>query len=101
MRFVVGPNSKQLRALRNTVCGFSLLNFRGAEVTKVASAHAGCHENAVEESPSGIRSLRRGMNLRNGNSTRMENVNQLNFECVRNKNSIAVFIIRLRRVYQA
>jgi hypothetical protein len=99
MRCDAGPESNQLTALGNRMCGFLAEDSRGVEAAVAASTHAG-HEVAEGERSSSHRGkphkriLRRKITLQSGL------VDQLKFEFTRNKNSMTVFMIRLRRVYR-
>jgi hypothetical protein len=100
MRFNVGPKSNQLTALGNTTYDFPTDDSRGVEAAVAASTHAG-HNEAEEERSSNHRSQSHRRTSRKKISLRVDLVDQLNFEFTRNKDSMAVFMIRLRRVYQA
>ena len=101
MRFNVGPEINQLTAIRNAMIDyFSTVHSRGVEAAAAASTRAG------HKGPEGDRSShhRRHTHRRNLNKVSILNtdsLDQLNFEFARNKNSMTVFMIRLRRVYRA
>lgn len=100
MRSNVGPKSNQLTAIGNAMDGFAAVHSRGVEAATAASTHAGHKER--EEKQSGNHWIQfRSRTLRKKISVQTDLVDQLNFEFARNKNSMTVFMIRLRRVYQA
>jgi len=100
MRFNVWPKSNQLAAFGNSTDGFAADHSRGVEAAKAASTHAGLNEAEKERSR-----IHRGQphrrNLQKITILSTDLDDQLNFEFARNKNSMNVFMIRLRRVYQA
>jgi hypothetical protein len=105
VRFNVGPKSNQLTALGNTMCDFPMNDSRGVEAASAASTHAGFNEAmgykyTIEKCRTGFgfAALAEFAQRISDESKKMD---QLNFESAGNKNSIDVFIIRLRRVYQA
>jgi hypothetical protein len=100
MRFNMGPKSNQLTALGNMMCDFPADDSRGVEVATAASTHAG-HKGVEEERSSNPRRQSHRRNLHKVSILNTDSVEQLNFEFARNKNSMKVFMIRLRRVYQA
>jgi hypothetical protein len=81
------------------MCGFPLDDSRGVEAASAASTHAG-QEESEEGRLSNHRSQSHRRNLHKISILGADLVDQLNFEFVRNKNSMSVFMIRLRRVYQ-
>jgi hypothetical protein len=99
MRFDVGPESNQLTAIGNSVDGFAEVHSRGVEAAVAASTHAGHKEGEEKQSDNHCSQLR-VRTLRKKISVQTGLVDQLNFEFMQNKNSMAVFMIRLRRVYQ-
>lgn len=99
MRFDVGPESNQLTAPGNTMCGFPEDDSRGVEAATAASTHAG-HKMEEEKQSSHSGSRTHGRISHKKISLIMGSVHQLNFEFTRNKNSMTVFMIRLRRVNQ-
>ena len=102
MRFDVRPKSNQLTAIGNSTHGFAEVHSRGVEAALAASTHAGHkHKEAEKERSSNHRSQSRSRKLRKVSILGSDSGDQLNFELVRNKNSMAVFMIRLRRVYRA
>jgi hypothetical protein len=100
MRFDVRPKSNQLTAIGNSTDSFFTDDSRGVEVAFAASTHAG-HEEAKEERSINPRESMHGRTMHKKISLMVDSVDQLNFEFKRNKNSMGVFTIRLRRVYQA
>ena len=100
MRFDVRPKSNQLTAIGNSTHGFAEVHSRGVEAALAASTHAGRKE-AEEERSHKYRSQSRVRNLGKVSILGSDSGDQLNFELVRNKDSMAVFMIRLRRVYRA
>jgi hypothetical protein len=80
--------------------GVDAVNSWGVEAAAAASTHAG-HKKA-EEKPSNIHRGRfHNGTLHKKISLTVGLAEQLNFEFARNKNSMNVFTIRLRRVYRA
>jgi hypothetical protein len=100
MRFIVWPKSNQLTAIGNVMDGFSADHSRGVEAATAASTHAG-HKEAEQEWSSVHRGQPHRRNLQKITILSADLDDQLNFEFARNKNSMNVFMIRLRRVYQA
>jgi hypothetical protein len=100
MRFNVGPQINQLTAIRNAMDDFfATVHSRGVEAAAAASTHAGYKEAGEERYGNhGSHSHRR--NLHKVSILRADSVDQLNFEFARNKNSMTVLTICLRRVYQ-
>jgi len=100
MRHNVGPKNNQLTAIGNAMDGFAAVHSRGVEAATAASTHAGLNEAEKERSR-----IHRGQphrrNLQKITILSTDLDDQLNFEFARNKNSMNVFMIRLRRVYQA
>ena len=101
MRCDAGPESNQLTALGNRMCGFLPDDSRGVEAAVGASTHAVHVEAEAEEERSKShhnklhkRNLCKEITLQSGL------VDQWNFAFTRNKNSMGVFTIRLRRVYR-
>ena len=99
MRFDARPKSNQLTAIGNSVDGFAEVHSRGVEAAVAASTHAG-HKEREEKQPDNHCGRLRGRTLRKKISVQTDLVDQLNFEFAQNKNSMSVFTIRLRRVYQ-
>jgi hypothetical protein len=99
LRCNVGPNGNQLTALENKKGVFSEVDSRGVEAAAAASAQA-VHTQANGKRPGNHRGRLRGRTLHKKISLQTDLVGQLNFEFIRNKNSMTVFMIRLRRVYQ-
>jgi len=96
MRFNVWPKSNQLAAFGNSTDGFAADHSRGVEAAKAASTHAG----RKEKDWTGNHPLQaRGRNLQKAGILTADFSNQLNFGFTRNKNSMTVFMHRLRRVY--
>ena len=100
MRHNVGPKSNQLTAIGNSMDGFAAVHSRGVEAATAASTHAG-HNGAEGERSSNHRRQSHRRNLNKVSILNSDSVDQLNFEFARNKNSMTVFMIRLRRVYRA
>jgi hypothetical protein len=80
--------------------GFAADHSWGVEAVTAASTHAG-HKGVEEERSSNPRRQSRRRNLHKVSILNTDSVEQLNFEFARNKNSMKVLMIRLRRVYQA
>jgi len=101
LRCNVGPKSNQLTALGNSIGGFVAEGSRGVEAAMAASTHA-CHSEAEANGiwSSNHVGRRHRRILHKKISLKVDLVDQLNFEFSRNKNSMGVFTIRLRRVYQ-
>ncbi len=99
MQCDAGPESNQLTALGNRMCGFLADDSRGVEAAVAASTHAG-HEEAEEERSKSHHNKLHKRNLRKEITLQSGLVDQLKFEFTRNKNSMNVFTIRLRRVYR-
>jgi hypothetical protein len=100
MRFIVGPKSNHLTAIGDSMRRFAADESRGVEAATAASAHAG-HKEAQQKWSSIHRGQPHRRNLQKITSLSADLEDQLNFEFARNKNSMNVFMIRLRRVYQA
>ena len=96
----VGPKSNQLTASGNAMDGLTAVHSRGVEAATAASTHAG-HKEAQQEWSSIHRGQPHRRNLQKITILSADLDDQLNFEFARNKNSMNVFMIRLRRVYQA
>jgi len=96
MRFNVVLEINQLKVIRNALNDyFAAVRSRGVEAAAAASTHAGHRVGReVQHSHSHTRNLRK-VSIQNADS-----FDQLNFEFVRNKNSMNDFMIRLRRVYR-
>jgi hypothetical protein len=99
LRCNVGPKSNQLTALGNSIGGFVAEGSRGVVAALAASTHA-CHSEANGKRSSNHVGRRHRRILHKKIRLRVDLVDQLNFEFSRNKNSMGVFTIRLRRVYQ-
>jgi hypothetical protein len=101
MQCDAGLEINQLTAIRNAMDDyFAAVHSRGVEAATVASTRPGHKEADADRS----RNHRRQSHRRNLNKVSILNsdsVDQLNFEFARNKNSMTVFMIRLRRVYRA
>jgi hypothetical protein len=100
VRFNVGPKSHQPTTLGNMTCDFPADDSRGVEAATAAPTHAG-HKGVQEERSSNPRRQSHRRNLPKVSILNPDPFDQLNFEFARNKNSMTVFMIRLRRVYQA
>jgi len=98
MRFDVRPKSNQLTAIGNAMDDLAAVHSRGVEAATAASTHAG-HEEGKRSSNHRGQPHRRKLQKISIHSADLDG--QLNFEFARNKNSMNVFMIRLRRVYQA
>ncbi len=98
MRFNLGPMTNQLTAIGNSMQSSVALDSQGVEAATAASTRAG-HKEAEEER---LRNHRSPSHRRNWSkvSILVADLVELNFEFGRNKNSMGVFTIRLRRVYQ-
>jgi hypothetical protein len=91
----------QLTAIRNAMDDyFAAVHARGVEAATAASTHAG-HKVAEGERLSNQRCQSHRRNLNRVSILNSDSVDQLNFEFARNKKSMTVFMIRLRRVYRA
>jgi hypothetical protein len=82
------------------VHGFAEVRSRGVEAAVAASTQAD-HKRAWGKILSDFRRQVRVQILQKETGLNADFAQQLNFEFTRNKNSIAVFMIRLRRVYRA
>jgi hypothetical protein len=101
MRFNVGLEINQLTVIRNAMHDyFAAVHCRGVEAATAASTHAGYKRVEGERSSNHRRHSHR-RNLNKVSILNSDSVEQLNFEFARNKNSMNVFMIRLRRVYRA
>ncbi len=101
MRFDVGLEINQLKAIRNAMDDyFAAVHSRGVEAATAASTHAG-HKEATKERHSHHRGHSHRRNLYKVTIQNAGSADHLNFEFVRNKNSMNVFMFRLRRVYRA
>jgi hypothetical protein len=100
MRHDVGPKSNQLTAVGNSVHGLVADHSQGVETATAASTHAGLNE-ADEQRSGNHCSQSRSRTVCKKIIVQTDLVDQLNFEFMHNKNSMAVFMIRLRRVYRA
>ena len=98
MKFYVWPMSNQLTAIGNAMDDLAAVHSRGVEAATAASTHAG-HEEGKRSSNHRGQPHRRKLQKISIHSADLDG--QLNFEFARNKNSMDVFMIRLRRVYQA
>ena len=99
LRSKVGPKINQLTAPLNSMRGLRAEHSRGVEAARAASTHADRKEAVGVRLDNHNRSSRRLQNLRKVLTLGADSVDQLNFEFARNKNSMAVFMLRLRRVY--
>jgi len=96
MRFNVWPKSNQPTAIGNSTHGFAADHSRGVEAATAASTHA-CRK---EKDWTGNHPLQaRSRNLQKVGILTADFSDQLNFGFARNKNSMPVFMHRLRRVY--
>ncbi len=100
MRFNIRPKINQLTALVDPMRIFFADHSRGAEAASAASAHAGRIMKEEEKRTHGNRHRPHRRKLRKVSILGADSADQLNFELARNKNSITVFTIRLRRVYR-
>jgi hypothetical protein len=101
MQFDVGLEINQLTAIRNAMDDyFAAVHSRGVEAATAASTRAG-HKGAEAERSSNHRRHSHRRNLNKVSILNSDSVEQLNLEFARNKNSMTVFMIRLRRVYRA
>ena len=101
MRFDVGLEINQLTAIRNAMADyFAAVHSRGVEAATAASTRAG-NNGAEGERSSNHRRHSHRRNLNKVSILNSDSFDQLNFEFARNKNSMTVFMIRLRRVYRA
>ena len=101
MRFNIRPKINQLTALVDPMRICFADHSCGVEAASAASAHAG--RKVKEEEEKRAQGLRKGAHRRKLHKVSIldgDSVDQLNFEFARNKNSMAVFMIRLRRVYR-
>jgi hypothetical protein len=92
----VRPKSNQLTANGNSRLVFVAENSRGVEAATAASTHAG---HKCEAGASHRLSRPQSRKLQKVSILSADFVDQLNFEFARNKNSITIFMHRLRRVY--
>jgi hypothetical protein len=101
MRFNVGPKINQLTVIRNAMhdC-FAAAHSRRVEAAMAASTRAG-RKGAQEGRSSNDRNQLHRRNMNKLSILNADSADQLNFEFARNKNSMNVFMIRLRRVYRA
>jgi hypothetical protein len=99
IRFKVGPKINQLTALVDRMRGLRADHTRGARAAAAARVHASSKEAAREQLDRNHSSWRRQGNFRKARIPGAGSVDQLNFEFARNKNSMTVFMLRLRRVY--
>ena len=101
MRFEIRPTINRLTALVDRLRIFFADHPRGVEAATAASTHAG--RKVKEEEEKRTQEIRKGAHRRKLHKVSIlggDSVDQLNFEFARNKNSMAVFMIRLRRVYR-
>jgi hypothetical protein len=96
MKFNVRPKSNQLTAIGNLTNGFDTKNSRGVEAATAASTHAGLKKKSG--SSHRLSQLHNGK-LQKASIPSADFCGQLNFEFAGNKNSMIVFMHRLRRVY--
>ena len=97
----VGSEINQLTAIRNAMNDYLVsVHSRGVEAAMAASTRTG-HKGVEEERSSNHRSQLHRRNLNKVSILNTDSVDQLNFEFARNKTSMPVFMIRLRRVYRA
>ena len=100
LRFHVGPKSNHHTALGNKIRGFKADDSRGVEAAVAASTRAG-RKDGKGQQPTNDRGRLNSWASRKKISLKVGLDDQLNFEFTRNKNSMNVFMIRLRRVYRA
>jgi hypothetical protein len=101
MRFDLGLENNQLTAIRNAMADYlAAVHSGGFEAPTAASTHAG-HKGAEGERSSNHRRQSNRRNLNKVSILNSDSIEQLNFEFARNKNSMTVFMIRLRPVYRA
>jgi hypothetical protein len=97
----VGSEINQLTAIRNAMDDyFVAVHCRGVEAATAASTRAGL-KGVERERSSNHRQHSHRRNLNKVSILNSDSIDQLNFEFARNKNSMTVFMIRLRRVYRA
>jgi hypothetical protein len=99
LRSKAGPKINQLTAPLNPMRGLRAEHSRGARAAAAARAHAGRKQAVGVRLDNHNRSSRRRQNLHKARTLGADSVDQLNFEFARNKNSMTVFMLRLRRVY--
>jgi|SRR5580704_4901031 hypothetical protein len=99
MRFIVGPKANELTAIVNSPHKFAAVHSRGVEAATAASTHAD-YKDAEENFSRQHRSLALNRTSRKKIRLITDSGDLLNFEFTRNKNSMTVFMIRLRRVYR-
>ena len=100
MRFKIRPKINQLTALVDPMRIFFADHSRGVEAAAEASTHAGRIMKEEETRIHGKRHRPHRCKLHKVSILGANSADQLNFELARNKNSISVFMIRLRRVYR-
>jgi hypothetical protein len=96
MKFDVRPKSNQLTAIGNLTNGFDTENSRGGEAATAASSRAGFPEKDLKSNRSSQPQARK---LQKISILSADLCGQLKFEFTGNKNSMLVFMHRLRRVY--
>jgi len=102
MRFKIRPTINRLTALVDPLRIFFADHSRGVEAASAASTHA--NRKVKEDEEKKTRSTRNKPHRRQFHKVSIlggDSDDQLNFEFARNKNSMNVFMIRLRRVYRA
>jgi hypothetical protein len=100
MRFNVGPMTNKPTALANSMRAYPAVHSQGVGAAAAASTHTGRNE-AKEERSDNNRSQSHRRKLYKVRILGADLADQLNFEFARNKYSMTVFMIRLRRVYRA
>jgi hypothetical protein len=101
MRFNIRPKINKLTALVDPMRIFFADHSRGVEAASAASTHASRKLNEEEEKKTqGNRNEAHRRILYKVSILGGDSADQLNFELASNKNSMTVFMIRLRRVYR-
>jgi hypothetical protein len=99
MQSDVGLEINQLTAIRNAMDDyFAAVHSRGVEAATAASTHAG-HNGVEGERSSNHRRHSHRRKLNKVSILNSDSIDQLNFEFTKNKNSMDVFMLRLRRIY--
>jgi hypothetical protein len=96
MRSDVRPKTNQLTAIEDSTRALVAENSRGVGAAATASTHA---DHKRKAGASHHLSSPQSWKLQKAGILGTDFVDQLNFEFARNKNSIAIFMHRLRRVY--
>jgi len=100
LRSNMRPKSNQVTALGNSLCGFAADDSRGVEAAAMSASTHASHTEANGKRPGHHRGRPHRRTLHKKITLQTDLVDQWNFEFTRNKNSMGVFTIRLRRVYQ-